>query len=724
MRTSPALTFAALVALNILSIQAHYHDHDHDEVKCVHHKLQHEKQVRSHQKYSRTSPIKLRGAHEGSYRRTDHEPIRVTFDQSQLGVNIGVNQRRYIEKVLDEAKKYIENLISVVPVEGNLFVARRCKLVWTSGPNEGLCAQEAPLSDLRCGTMNSIPADHVSDLFVVDTDGNESTVPGGTGLPRTDLLVYVTASQLDDICLQSDALAYANSCQRDQNDRPIVAYINFCSNKVDPEPDAEPEHNDIKLALHELTHILGMSQSSYPFWREMDGTPRTQRCPDNPLCGAGGTSWRTGEPPQDQQGSFLVSTDVLREIETPHGRREAIVTPAVQRAVRAHFDCPALEGAELEDAGGEGTQLSHWEKRIFFSEYMTGSTQSGSQSVVSAVTLALLQDTGWYDVNLNGGSQLEWGLHAGCGFAQDKCPDLGCSNGGQAADEDDVCAFDRSAIGYCDVDPLMDGCPVVLPYVDQECGASDQVKIRVKCEGEDCLGSYFGAGSACFESSLKLNGFEAPYTSSVSCYRHRCSTQGGRDILEVQTPDGKWQQCSDGDLLKSGGYVGRILCPPTGQLCGPFSGPALPSAKLAIPLDLDSGDAALNFITDASPMDWALYAGAAAGAFGALCLCFSVYRWRKRSTSGLAGRLGFKRNDRWAGNTGPGGVVAPTAAQLAFDAQDGEGGRRTSAELEYEEALRTAQLRADLAAHDHPQHRLPAVNGGSAQVDKSRCAVM
>eukprot|EP00961_Rhodomonas_salina_P064171 862724-Rhodomonas_salina.2 len=58
--------------------------------------------------------------------------------------------------------------------------------------------------------------------------------------------------------------------------------------------------------------------------------------------------------------------------------------------------------------------------------------------------------------------------------------DQGCSNGGQAADEDDVCAFDRSAIGYCDVDPLMDGCPVVLPYVDQECGASDQVKIRVK----------------------------------------------------------------------------------------------------------------------------------------------------------------------------------------------------------------------------------------------------
>lgn len=42
-----------------------------------------------------------------------------------------------------------------------------------------------------------------------------------------------------------------------------------------------------------------------------------------------------------------------------------MVTPKVVKEVRNHFNCPELEGAELEDQGGEGTVLTHWEKRVF-----------------------------------------------------------------------------------------------------------------------------------------------------------------------------------------------------------------------------------------------------------------------------------------------------------------------------------------------------------------------
>lgn len=41
-----------------------------------------------------------------------------------------------------------------------------------------------------------------------------------------------------------------------------------------------------------------------------------------------------------------------------------MVTPRVRAEVRKHFNCDQLEGAELEDQGGEGTALTHWEKRI------------------------------------------------------------------------------------------------------------------------------------------------------------------------------------------------------------------------------------------------------------------------------------------------------------------------------------------------------------------------
>lgn len=44
---------------------------------------------------------------------------------------------------------------------------------------------------------------------------------------------------------------------------------------------------------------------------------------------------------------------------------QMIVTPRVREEVRAHFNCPNLEGAELEDQGEDGTALTHWEKRVF-----------------------------------------------------------------------------------------------------------------------------------------------------------------------------------------------------------------------------------------------------------------------------------------------------------------------------------------------------------------------
>lgn len=42
-----------------------------------------------------------------------------------------------------------------------------------------------------------------------------------------------------------------------------------------------------------------------------------------------------------------------------------MVTPRVVQEVRKHFNCPQLEGAELEDQGEDGTAITHWEKRVF-----------------------------------------------------------------------------------------------------------------------------------------------------------------------------------------------------------------------------------------------------------------------------------------------------------------------------------------------------------------------
>jgi hypothetical protein len=67
---------------------------------------------------------------------------------------------------------------------------------------------------------------------------------------------------------------------------------------------------------------------------------------------------------------------------------------------------------ELEDGGGSGTALSHWKKRVFLNEFMTGT--SSDNPVKSPFTLALLQDTGHYLINWANAEDLQWGKGLGC----------------------------------------------------------------------------------------------------------------------------------------------------------------------------------------------------------------------------------------------------------------------------------------------------------------------
>ncbi|KIH59068.1 hypothetical protein ANCDUO_10714 [Ancylostoma duodenale] len=116
-----------------------------------------------------------------------------------------------------------------------------------------------------------------------------------------------------------------------------------------------------------------------------------------------------------------------------------MVTPKVREEARNHFNCPDLEGAEIESQGGLGTAGSHWEKRVFENEAMTGVTTQ--VYALSRLTLALFEDSGWYKVNYewvlpnyesalktasiswnsSKAEEMKWGQGLGCKFAKQSC---------------------------------------------------------------------------------------------------------------------------------------------------------------------------------------------------------------------------------------------------------------------------------------------------------------
>ncbi|KAG8291644.1 hypothetical protein J6590_055212 [Homalodisca vitripennis] len=216
-------------------------------------------------------------------------------------------------------------------------------------------------------------------------------------------------------CNNGLTVAYATHCQQEAIlDKPIAGHANLCPDSI----STKPQELEILLSTvkHEILHALGFSVSLFAFYRDADGNPLTPR-EDNgkPLL---------NERLQARQWSEKVIQTVVRRNWRVHGgvvdrEVQLMVTPRVVQEVRDHFNCSTLEGAELEDQGEEGTALTHWEKRVFENEAMTGThTQN---PVYSRLTLALMEDTGWYRANYSMAQPLTWGRNLGCDFVTTSC---------------------------------------------------------------------------------------------------------------------------------------------------------------------------------------------------------------------------------------------------------------------------------------------------------------
>merc|ERR1711903_206103 len=136
----------------------------------------------------------------------------------------------------------------------------------------------------------------------------------------------------------------------------------------------------VDTIAHEALHLLGFSTELYPKFRTREGRP-----------GPAAT------------------------LEGPNGQLQ-LATPKVLEVAREHYGCDAIEGVPMEDAGGDGTRGSHWEvSYVGDRDVMLGTSFRPGRAVLSSLTLALLEDSGWYDVNWDTAGA--WGFGTGLGCA-------------------------------------------------------------------------------------------------------------------------------------------------------------------------------------------------------------------------------------------------------------------------------------------------------------------
>lgn len=195
---------------------------------------------------------------------------------------------------------------------------------------------------------------------------------------KADLIVFLKLSRG-----KRNVLAFASACLlEEETNRPVVGFINVNFTKIDIKKKAMNDF--IYTIIHELFHILAFSPQLF------------QKFPNS--------------------ASFA-----LLEKKTKTGQFTVFkfFSENMLSVAKEHFKCNEIKAVDLENEGEAGSAGSHFEKTLLGNEIMTADTSG--YSVLSAFSLALLEDSGWYEVNFDGSESLGFGKNAGCPFLAENC---------------------------------------------------------------------------------------------------------------------------------------------------------------------------------------------------------------------------------------------------------------------------------------------------------------
>ncbi|XP_018560625.2 ciliated left-right organizer metallopeptidase-like [Lates calcarifer] len=321
------------------------------------------------------------------------QPIRIHTWIPRENDNLSDAEKDRLKSAVAEAVRVVSSLLSVNRVLGPLLLSRDvnkyCKFIWSNSRNTNYN---------RCGRANNnyrsetcldvtIPDDHLvgCDIYP-EPDSPRRTVlrPEGAGLPDTDFLLYLHTQSTDKCRAEPDVFAYAVHCQTDTHGRPVAGVVVICRL-------TESTYNHqatVQTVIHELFHALGFSKDLFHTWRD---------CSSSSQVGAG-CSPRGKVIHSDGSGQMR------------------IYTPSVISALQRHLASTDPElGGPLENLDVHpGRVSSHWESRVLRGSIMAAVLEDSTTVRIDPITLAALQDTGWYTVNLSRAQSLVWGGVSEC----------------------------------------------------------------------------------------------------------------------------------------------------------------------------------------------------------------------------------------------------------------------------------------------------------------------
>ena len=186
----------------------------------------------------------------------------------------------------------------------------------------------------------------------------------------------------------SEIIKFVNN---DENERPLIGAVSYGLelDKLEAFGDDESKLQALStIFLHEFTHILGFNKTIL-------------------------------------QKKNLIKSEIKNNTRLNLDEQNIISfigSKAVKKA-QEYFNCPRLQSIELDVLNGKENKDNnsiHWNARILLGDYMIAELYYSEQAI-SEITLALLEDLGWYEVNYYTGGLMRFGKNEGCEFLENDC---------------------------------------------------------------------------------------------------------------------------------------------------------------------------------------------------------------------------------------------------------------------------------------------------------------
>ena len=336
--------------------------------------------------------------------KSEYDNLRIHLDYSFIENNIEkFNQQDLIdlkEKIMPKTKSVFEKLLKVQRIQGKLrFDTNKCDSI----------------------TM--------PELYTSEGEG-----------VNADLVIFVMIDDTGFFSENGIEAAAVHCLQHGITRRPVAGYIQFKPNlEVDNSTALDYQ---VWLAIHEVSHILAMNESLYPDFVDQDnkllGLSNVVYTEKSKNVGNYRTNTKLRTKGQDENSVLeskisKIKLHLKSRSTSSSSEISYIKTPKVMAEAKRHFGCDNLKGVPLEYNGGSGTILAHWSKRYMNNDYMIG--DSYGENLISSITLALFEDSGWYKADLTLANLFNWGKGTGCSFFEENCVSPSTPNSRDAQNE-------------------------------------------------------------------------------------------------------------------------------------------------------------------------------------------------------------------------------------------------------------------------------------------------